>query len=81
MVAFALEGGEYGTRDLLALKRQIRDEQGRIAELRLELDALTRLGRALRTDPATQERYARELYGMLRPGERLYQVVPADSSR
>ena len=81
MVAFALEGGEYGTRDLLALKRQIRDEHDRIAELRRELDSLTRLGRALKTDPGTQERYARELYGMLRPGERLYQVVPADSAR
>jgi len=34
----------------------------------------------LKTDPATQERYARELYGMIRPGETLYQVVPRDSS-
>ena len=81
MAVFALEGGEYGTRDLLQLKGQIRDERERIAELRHEVDSLGRLGRALRTDPATQERYARELYGMLRPGEFLYQVVPRDSSR
>lgn len=81
MAVFALEGGEYGTRDLLRLKGQIRDERERIAELRLEVDSLSRLGRALRRDPATQERYARELYGMLRNGEVLYQVVPRDSSR
>jgi len=80
MLVFALEGGEYGTRDLLALKRQVRQEQERIVELRRDLDSLNRLGRALKTDPATQERYARELYGMIRPGETLYQVVPRDSS-
>ena len=81
MAVFALEGGEYGTRDLLQLRSQVRDEHQRIALLRHEVDSLSRLGRALRNDPATQERYARELYGMLRPGETLYQVVPRDSSR
>ena len=81
MAWFALEGGEYGTRDLVRMKRQVRDEQERIAGLRHEVDSLARLGRALKTDPSTQERYARELYGMIKPGETLYQVVPRDSSR
>ena len=81
MAGFALEGGTYGTRDLLNMKKQARDERERIAALRHEIDSLSRLERALRTDPATQERYARELYGMIRPGETLYQVVPKDSSR
>jgi cell division protein FtsB len=35
----------------------------------------------MKTDPATQERVAREVFGMIRPGELLYQVVPADSAR
>jgi len=77
----ALEGGEYGTRDLLELKRRTREEHERIAELRHEVDSLSRLDRALRTDPVTQERVARELYGMIREGELLYQVVPRDTSR
>lgn len=81
MAGFALEGGEYGTRDLLAMKKQARDERQRISALRHELDSLSRLERALRTDRDTQEHYARELYGMIRPGETLYQVVPKDSSR
>ena len=79
-VAFAVEGGEYGTRDLLALKRALREEQARIAELRREVDSLAKVERALRTDSATQERAARELYGMIRGGELLYQVVPRDTA-
>jgi cell division protein FtsB len=81
MAAFALEGGEYGTLDLLRLKSRVRGEQEALARLRHELDSLSRVERALKTDPVTQERVAREVYGMIRPGELLYQVVPADSGR
>ncbi len=81
MVVFAVEGGEYGTVDLLRLKGQVRREQEAIVRLRAELDSLTRVQKALATDPATQERVAREAYGMIRPGEILYQVVPPDSVR
>jgi len=77
---FALEGGEYGTRDLLAMRHQVRDEQARIIMLRREVDSLNRVARLLRTDARTQERVAREVYGMIRPGEILYQVVRRDSS-
>jgi cell division protein FtsB len=79
-VAFAVEGGEYGTRDLLHLGRQARDERARILQLRHEVDSLARVERALRTDSATQERVAREVYGMIREGEVLYQVVPRDTA-
>jgi cell division protein FtsB len=81
MAVFALEGGEYGTTDLLRLKGQVREEQAAIVRLRHEVDSLARFERALTTDSATQERVARELYGMIRPGEVLYQVVPPDSAR
>jgi cell division protein FtsB len=77
---FALEGGEYGTRDLLRLRAQERREQERIRRLRIEVDSLQRVERLLRTDSATQERVAREVYGMIRDGETLYQVVPGDTS-
>ena len=81
MAVFALEGGEYGTTDLLRLKKQVRAEQADIVRLRYDVDSLSRYERALRTDSATQERVARELYGMIRPGEQLYQVVPLDSAQ
>ena len=77
---FAFEGGEYGTRDLMALRRQVKGEQGRIAALRHEVDSLNHMARLLRTDARTQERVAREAYGMIRPGEVLYQVVRRDSA-
>ncbi|HEY2804413.1 MAG TPA: septum formation initiator family protein [Gemmatimonadales bacterium] len=80
LAGFAALGGTYGTGDLLSLKNQLKDEQERISQLRHDLDSLMREAHALKTDPATQERFARELYGMIRPGELLYQVVPADTT-
>jgi cell division protein FtsB len=80
MAFYAVEGGEYGTTDLLALKGQVRRARGDLARLRHEVDSLQRLERALKQDPVLQEKVARELYGMLRPGELLYQVVPRDSA-
>ncbi len=80
MAAVAVQGGEYGTLDLLRLKAQVHAERDSILALRVQVDSLARLEHALQTDPATQERVAREVFGMIRPGERLYQVVPADSA-
>ena len=81
MALFALFGGDYGTQHLLGMNRQVEGERARISTLRHEVDSLARVLRALKTDPAMQERVARELYGMIRPGETLYQVVPRDTSR
>lgn len=75
---FALQGGEYSTWDYLTLKRQEREERARIAELDQEVDSLRREAIAVERDPATQERLARELYGMLRPGEFLYNIIHED---
>jgi len=81
MAVFAVQGGEYGTLSLLRMRGQVRREQETIVRLRVEVDSLTRVAKALATDPATQEKVAREAYGMIRPGEILYQVVPPDSLR
>jgi cell division protein FtsB len=80
LVLFALFGGDYGTQHLWGMNRQLDGERARISVLRHEVDSLARVLHALKTDPATQERVARELYGMIRPGEILYQVVPVDSA-
>ncbi len=81
LTGFALEGGTYALQDQLSLRSRVRVEQEKIAQLRHELDSLNREERALKTDPVTQERVARELYGMIRPGELLYQVVHPDTAR
>ena len=72
---FALQGGEYSTFDFLALKRQEKEEILRIRELEQEVDSLEKEAIAVETDPAVQERLARELYGMLRPGEFVYNIL------
>ena len=80
MVAFAVQGGEYSSLDLWRMRRQVGREQDAIVRLRREVDSLTRVARALKTDSATEERVARETMGMLRPGEILYEVVAPDST-
>jgi cell division protein FtsB len=75
---FAVQGGEYSTWDFMTLRREERDEISRIAELRREVDSLEKEAKAVETDPATQERLARELYGMLRKGEYVYNIIWED---
>ena len=76
-VAFGALGGEYSTGDWWTLRQNLRDEQAAIARLRQEIDSLAVAAQALETDPAVQERAAREYFGMLRPGEFLYRIEPA----
>ena len=70
--AFAFQGGEYSTPSLWSLRREERVEAARIAVLRREVDSLTGLARRIETDPEMQERLARELHGMLKPGEHAF---------
>ena len=77
----ALMGGTYSTVDYFRIRNQKQKAQEQIQELRREVDSLARYERALRTDPDTLERVARESFGMIRPGEHLYQVVRPDTTR
>ena len=76
LLALAVWGGEYGTADWITIRRQLADERAHVAALRIELDSLTRLATDLESNPAVQERVAREQFGMIRDGEVLYRVVP-----
>lgn len=76
LLALAAWGGEYGTADWITIRRQLADERTRVAALRIELDSLSKLAHDLESDPAVQERVAREQFGMIRDGELLYRVVP-----
>jgi cell division protein FtsB len=68
---FALQGGEFGSTDLL---RQ-RSERARVARsidsLQRLVDSLKRYHAAVMQDPATQERLAREVFGMVRGDKEL----------
>jgi len=78
---FAVQGGEYSTWDWMTLRREEADEKSRIVELRKEVDSLEKEAIAVERDPATQERLARELYGMLRKGEFVYNIIWDERSR
>ncbi len=77
---FGLQGGEYGTTDLLALRRQEASERAQVLRLRRVVDSLQREAIAIERDPRVQERVARERFGMIRRGELLYRLVPPDST-
>ena len=72
---FALLGGEYSTPQWRGLRRSELAERAAVAQLQREVDSLARLKKLVLTDPATQERIAREQYGMLRKGEREITLV------
>jgi len=68
--------GEYSTFDWLTMRRQLAQERAAVQELRVVLDSLNRLAHGLETNPAAQERAARERFGVIRDGELLYRLVP-----
>lgn len=76
LAGLAFQAGEYGTLDWLKLQQQFTAERRAVRELERQLDSLQRLAHALETDPAAQERAAREQFGMIRRGELLYRLVP-----
>ena len=82
-LVFAVQGGEYGTRDLMKQKQRRLRVTGTIDSLQHIVDSLKRYKRRLETDPVLQERIAREEFGLVR-GEKelLYRFVePPDSTR
>lgn len=73
---FGFAGGEYGTLDWWILRTDVTEERAAIVRLDAEIDSLRATARALEQDPATQERVAREQFGMIRPGELLFRLEP-----
>ncbi len=76
---YAVFGGEYSLLDLRHIEREKGAEAARLqsvkhenAELRVRVDSLE-------DDPAAIERIARERYGMVGDGERLYRFVDTAS--
>ena len=80
---FAVQGGEYGTSDLLRQRTQRARLDREIDSLERIVDSLKRYKARVLTDARTQERIAREEFGMVRGNkELLYRFAePADSSR
>ena len=71
-VYFLIQGGEYGTSDLVRQRLEKRRLTTAIDSLQAEVDSLRKFRKAVETDPKTQERIAREQFGMIRGSEILY---------
>ncbi|MBI5600964.1 MAG: septum formation initiator family protein [Gemmatimonadetes bacterium] len=63
---FAVQGGEYGTSDLVRQHRRMAVLRHEVDSLQRQVDSLSRRKRAIETDPVVQERLAREEFGMVK---------------
>jgi len=80
-LAFAVQGGEYSTLDLLRQRGQARVLRAQIDSLQHEVDTLARYRDRVLHDPALQERIGREEFGWVRGNkEMLYRLVDPDST-
>ena len=65
-LVFAIQGGEYSTMDLWRQRQRKAQLIAQTDSLRREVDSLRNMAKAIATDRATQERIAREEFGMVR---------------
>jgi cell division protein FtsB len=81
-LVFAVQGGEYSTMDLWRQRQRRVQLIAQADSLRKEVDSLRKMVKAIATDRATQERIAREEFGMVRGDkEILYRFgEPADTT-
>jgi cell division protein FtsB len=82
-LVFAVQGGEWGTDDLLAQRSRAARLRAEIDTLKRQVDSLSLVKKSILTDPVVQERIAREEFGMVRGDkELLYRfATTADTAR
>ena len=79
---FAVQGGEYSTADIVRQQLAKRRMRADVDSLQRLVDSLGKALEAVETDPAVQERIAREEFGMVRGDkELLYRFARPDTAR
>ena len=81
VLAFAVEGGEYGTSDLLAQREKQAALRDTLDRLRDAVDSLRRDMKLVTGDPARLERLAREQWGMVKGDKELLYWTISDRTR
>ncbi len=71
VAGFAIQGGEWSTFDLIAQKRRIARLETSVDSLQHVVDSLKAYRHRIQTDPALQERIAREEFGMVKGDKEL----------
>ena len=81
---FAVQGGEWGTTDLIKQRSRLARSRHDVDSLQREVDSLKVYKKAIETDPLLQERIAREEFGMVKGNkEMLYRFIdpsPAEAA-
>ena len=81
VIAFAVQGGEWGTIDLIRQSSRLARVKHDVDSLNHDVDSLKKYKQLLLTDPVTQEKVAREEFGMVRGNkEILYRFTEPDST-
>ena len=82
-LVYAVQGGEWGTDDILAQRKRAARLRAEIDSLKHDIDSLGKVKKSILTDPSVQERIAREEFGMVRGDkELLYRfTTKRDSAR
>lgn len=73
---FLFFGSSHGTYQLITLELEKRSLQSKKVQLENEYKLLLSQKDSLTTNPAAIEKFARENYNMVRPGEKIYQISP-----
>jgi cell division protein FtsB len=82
VLVFAVQGGEWGTTDLIRQSYRLKRVKHEVDSLSHEVDSLKAYKKLLATDPITQEKIAREEFGMVKgKKELLYRFTEPDSGR
>lgn len=68
---FAVQGGEWGTVDLMTQTKRIARLAQNVDSLERTVDSLKRYRKRLDTDPVLQEKIVREEFGMVRGNKEL----------
>jgi len=76
VVTFAVQGGEYGSTDLIRQRAQLQRERRAVDSLAAEVERLKVYKKSVETDPVMQEKLAREEFGMVKGDrEMLYRFL------
>ena len=78
---YAFFGGEYSFWETRRLDHEKTAEAARLQQTRNDVTRLRAREDSLAHDSATLERIARERYGMIKPGEKLYRFVDSAAAK